>query len=658
MSDKRINYTARNFDDYHSELIKLSKKYYPELSDNFNDASVGAWFIDLISAVSDELSYHIDRAYQESNVNMANTKKSLLNLARTNGVKVPGPKASICEVLLSCDMPSDRVNISLPDWDYSPIIKRSTVVSSGNFNYELTEDVNFKEQFNSDGFSNRTFVPKRDSNGIITGYTVTKSTIVVGGTSRVYKKVLTEDELKPFFEVVLPEKDVMNIESIIFKASSDFLSDPQLSEYYFDDEVITFNGQDAHTYRYFEVDSLASQYRFGTVMENDVEKYDDYTETTDSGNTRTTRIYRGEWKPIRQKFITEYTDNGYLKVIFGSGVLYEDVPKDVSNFAEYQMSKLINNDMLGVLPEAGWTMYILYRVGGGVETNVAQGAINTINYLSAEIPTPTNDAQQRSNVIQSIKVSNTTTSVSGKDAPSANELKYLVKYNTSSQNRCVTVKDYQAQILQMSPKYGCPFRSSVIEDNNKILISTLGVNADGDLDKGLPQTLVNNMVEYLSNYRTINDYIEIKSGRIYNVGFEIDLFIDKNYNAPDVVKNVINTVKSYMDINNHEMGEDIFVGDLERVINDIDGVISLINMRVYSLYSTKHGYNDKSPLPQVNADGNACTSSSKSSFSYEGDEGTSHEIDLDAIDYVLYGDFNSMYEIKKDNDIQIKYKLK
>ena len=112
--DKKINYLARTFSDYRAELINFSNKYYPELSDDFNDSSVGAWFIDLISSVSDNLSYHIDRMYQETNPNTAMLKSSVLNSARSNGLKVPGAKASMCEVKLSCSLPVDPNDISSP----------------------------------------------------------------------------------------------------------------------------------------------------------------------------------------------------------------------------------------------------------------------------------------------------------------------------------------------------------------------------------------------------------------------------------------------------------------------------------------------------------------------------------------------------------------
>ena len=363
MSQKKINYLARTFSDYRAELINFSNKYYPELSDDFNDSSVGAWFIDLISSVSDNLSYHIDRMYQETNPNTAMLKSSVLNSARSNGFKVPGAKASMCEVRLSCNLPVDPNDISSPDWRYAPILRRTSTVAAGNYNFHLTEDVDFAEQFNSEAFSNRTFNPNRNSNGSITSYTVSKTTVVVNGTTRVFKKVLTATDIKPFMEIILPDSNVMNVESIIFKESADFSQDPDIQEYYYDEEQYKTDENAAMTYRYFEVDSLADQWRFGSEsnFDNNIikdtfnpEVYEDYTETNTFGDTsssRTSRYYKGKWKPITQKFITEYTDNGYMKVIFGSGIDYRDVPTGSTKYGEYRASKIINNDMLGVLPK-------------------------------------------------------------------------------------------------------------------------------------------------------------------------------------------------------------------------------------------------------------------------------------------------------------------
>ena len=667
--EKKINYLARDFQSIKSELIKFSNQYYPELADDYNDSSVGSWFIDLMSAIGDDLSYHTDRMYQETNINSANMRSTVLNIARTNGLKVPGPKASMAEVRISCVLPVDSKNISLPDWRYAPIVARGAVVSAGNYNFEIQEDVDFGEQFNKDGFSNRTIVPSRNSNGNITGYTVSKTAIVMNGSSKVYKKVLSESDIYPFMEVILPEQNVMNIESIIFKETSNYSNTPSIYEYYIDEEQYRISEESVKTYRFFECDSLADQWRFGTEtnIDNGVVKdiynpevYEDYSDLPGNTNNSTSifRYYRGKWKPLTQKFITEYTDNGYMKIIFGSGIAYDEVPAGQTKYADYIASKIINNDMLGVLPKAGWTMYILYRVGGGISTNLGPGSINTLGMSSISFKSSTGmTASQKGSVVTSMQVSNISTAIAGKDAPSTEEVKYLVKYNTGAQNRCVTVKDYKVRLMEMPPKYGAPFRNTVIESNNKIEMSLLGLDSLGKLDSALPQTLVENILEYMTHYKSINDYLEIKSGKIYNIGISADIFVDKNYTTSDVISNVITKIKEYFDVENHDMGDDIFIGDLQKEIMLIDGVISVIEIRVYNIFYGSYSP-DVSPLPTY-VEGSGCNPSNRSTFQLDGNGAQFKELDLNAIDYVLYGDYNSMFEILNDNtDIQIRAKLR
>ena len=666
--DKKINYLARNYSDYRSELIDFSKKYYPELSDDFNDSSVGAWFVDLVSSVADNLSYHIDRMYQETNPNSATLKSSILNNARSNGLKIPGAKASMCEIRLSCVLPvndTQENNLSAPNWNYAPIVRKNTIVSAGNYQFHLTEDVDFAEQFNSESFSNRSYEPNRNSNGSITSYTVSKTTIAVNGVSRIFKKVLQSTDIKPFMEIVLPDTNVMNIESIIFKESSDFSNDPDIQEFYYDEEQYKVDKNAAMTYRYFETNSLADQWRFGTEsnFDNNIikdtlnpELYEDYAINGD--DNKMVRYYKGKWKPVTQKYITEYTDNGYIKIIFGSGVNYDEIPEGSSKYGEYRASKIINNDMLGVLPRQGWTMYVLYEIGGGSETNLAVGAINSISLMNAQFHSDGLSDKVKGSVLTSMSVTNISPSVAGKDAPSTEEIKYLTKYNNASQERCVTVKDYKTRLMMMPPKYGAPFRSSAIEENNKIVISLLGLDSNGKLDKSLPEALVNNIMEYMSHYRTINDYIEIKSGKIYNLGFSVDVFIDKSYNSANVIENIINKIKDYMSVEKHDMGEDIFIGDLEKEITLIDGVLSLISLRVYNIYSDNNGNysTDKAPYPLLD-NSNDCTPNNSPTFMIG--ESVYKPIDLDSIDRVLYSDYNSQFEIlNPTQDIQIRCKLK
>ena len=127
--EKGISYLNRTYSDYKQALIEYSKKYFPDFNVTYDDASVASWIISLNAAVADDLSYHIDRVYQETNIDSANERASLFNIARNNGVKIPGPKGSMAEVKFSCVLP---VRGNRPNWNNAPIIKRGTKVGSSS----------------------------------------------------------------------------------------------------------------------------------------------------------------------------------------------------------------------------------------------------------------------------------------------------------------------------------------------------------------------------------------------------------------------------------------------------------------------------------------------------------------------------------------------
>lgn len=645
--EKKISYLNRDFNDCRQALIDFSKKYYPDLAINYDDASVASWMVDINAAAVDDLMYHLDRVYQETNIDSANEKSSLYALARNNGLKIPGPKGAMAEVKFTCLLPIRGENNREPDWSYAPIIRRGTKVTAGSQVFELLEDVDFAQQFNSDGISDRTFVPISNSNGIITQYKISKTAVVIAGESKVYKKVIYAKDVEPFLEITLPDSSVMNVESIVVKAGTSYQVVPTYGEFYSANEIIKCNGSDsgsADMVRFFEVESLAQQYRWDDVLEEGKAKTDTYVYNNNGETFPVCTVTRGEWKRTDRKFITEYTDNGYLKITFGAGISPETSCSDYRNatdFSKFRINRIINNSSLGYLPDANSTVFILYRVGGGKSSNVAEGAINYISKLNAELRG--DDSATRNAVKGSIAVVSTSPSVSGKDMPSEKEIKYLIKYNSGAQNRCVCLKDYVSRVLQMPPKYGTPFRVGAAEENNKIMIYLLGLDYLGHLDGTLPLTLIENVTDYLSKYRMINDYIEVKSGKIINLSFDIDLFIDKNYNKSDVVLQVIETVKDYMDINKHLMGDDIFVGDIEKEISKVDGVLSIINLDVWNMHNGKE-YSGTRISQEVEETVN---DSEKS------------KLDLEASDGVIYSEGDTMLEIKyPEEDITVRCKTR
>ena len=676
MAENKIQYSARNYNDVRNGILSFTQRYYSDLFHSFNDASVGLWLVDLVSDTYDALSYSIDRTYQETSMDSAQSRSSLLQIARNNGVRIPGPKCAIVEIELSCELPVNTSlvqgtsnDISVADESYAPYIRRGCLFSSGNATFELMEDVDFKTQFDSNGISNRQIYPKRNSNGKIVSYVYKKLAICTAGQSKVYKRTILARDIEPFMSIEIPDNNATNIESIILKQGTVLSGEPKLSEFYVDKE--SYEDTDGKpVLRYFEVDNLCEQYRFGYEEEESESAdgtkkyYNPVWEIIDGvdlgdGTIEPVRLaMRGKWKRLKNKFISEFSDKGMLRVVFGPGIRnkYGQIPNDAKLFTQYMMSRMEANDYMGVLPEPNTTMYILYRTGGGEITNVSSNTVKNIVYLNMDIDGNCDDPEDNNKKIKvrrSIAVTNPTPSYGGKDAPSNNEIRYLTKYNTAAQNRCVTVRDYYAKLMEIHPKYGCPFRTGVVEENNKVVIYTLGLNYLGNLTTMLAETVANNMKEYLSNFKMINDFVEIRSGRIINVAFEIDVFIDKSYDRNVVTKNIIEMVTDYMDIRKHQMGEDIFIGDLEKEISKMDGVVNLIGLRCYN--KVGNGYSENESTQEI-VEVNDCNYQDTAGYDVDT---SARQINLQASDKVLLSDVTSMFEIRYPaKDIRVNVKVR
>lgn len=685
MSEKKISYLSRTFSDYRDSLIELTEKYYPEIASEFNDASVGSWMVDIVSAVADNLSYHIDRTYNETNIDSAQQPSSIYALAKSNGFKIPGPKGSMTEVVFTCIIPTyaggnEPYTLNSPDMRYAPLIKRGTILTSGSHVFEVMDDVDFKEQFDGNGVSNRTIKSNMDANGTIKSYTLTKTVTVVAGESRVYKQIIKSSDVKPFMEITIPDTNIMNVESIIFKNGNNFKYSPENNEFFINKEHISAEESPygVETYRFFEVNSLLDQYRWGDDISTNIEGnqfeapniryeygyYGEYFNEKDKTEFRgiipTYSVTKGQWHPLTQKFITEYTDKGYLKVIFGSGESVVDdntIDKNGNDFTKYQISKMIRNNSMGKLPPHGqggnWTMFVRYRTGGGASSNIAANTLTTISKLDAvvyECASTEDEIRMANNVKNTITVTNTIPSISGKDMPTTDEIRNMVKYNNGAQERCITLKDYENRISMLPPRYGSPFRSGVTEENNKIMVYIVGLNHKGYLTSVLPEQMINNITNYLSMYRSINDLVEVKCGRIINLSVEVDIFVDKNYNAADIVKNVINTISEYMDINKRYMGEDIYVSDMQKEISKIDGVLNLIDTRIYNEYGSAYS-RVRSTQETV-----GMNESTIGTFD-EVEEHDRAQIDLYASDFVLLSESDCIFEIKyPERDIRVRVK--
>jgi hypothetical protein len=549
---KKIAYTNRDFAGLRQDLVNFTKEYYPDLIQNTNDASIYSVLLDLNAAIADNLHFHIDRVWQETMLDFAQQKQSLFHIAKTYGIRIPGarPSVALCDFSINVPVKGDK-----DDDRYEGILRAGAQVSGGGQIFETITDIDFSNPFNEKGEPNRLKIPNRDGNNNIISYTITKREPVVNGVTKIFRKVISQRDQKPFMKIFLPERNVLGVTTIIHKEGTSFGGNPTNSEF------IT------ETNKWYEVQSLVQDKVFVPSK----------TANSDRKNFKS-----GEYVRVNNKFISEYTPEGYFFITFGSGNVdpLDNLDNYITNNLKVNLSTYLNNMSLGAIPKQDSTLFIKYRIGGGKESNLGVGVINNIENVEFSINGPNDGINDQ--VLRSLVVTNITPAVGGADQPVLEELRGMIAYNFAAQNRAVTLNDYKSMIETMPSTYGAPAKVNVMEEDNKVRIKLLSYDENGNLTDVVSNTLKQNIVSYLSEYRMVNDYIDIVSGEVIDLGLQIDILLDKNQNQTEVLREIISATTAYFSIDKRKMGDPLFVGELMKEVNDVPGVVNVIDVRVYN----------------------------------------------------------------------------
>ena len=569
MANKKISYTTRDFQSISTELLNFTKTYYPDLVQNFNDAGIFSVMLDLNAAVTDNLHFNIDRSIQETVLQYAQQKSSIYNIARTYGLKIPGLRPSVALVDLSITVPAfgDR-----EDLRYCGILRRGSQVNGAGQPFETVYDIDFSSPINSEGSPNRLKIPNFDSSGKLLNYTIVKREVVVNGLTKVFRIVVTPNDVKPFFELFLPEKNVLGVTSVILKDGTQYSTVPSPQE---------FLGLDN---RWYEVPALVEDRVF----------IEDPTKVSDQPGIKV-----GKYINTNTKFITEYTPEGFMKLTFGGGnVSADEQLKDFArNGFQLDLSKYINNLALGSALKSNSTLFVQYRVGGGQGTNLGVNVINQIGTVSFYVNGPSQSVN--TTVINSLACNNVTAAIGGANAPSTEEVRQYVTYNFAAQNRAVTINDYESILRNMPSQFGAPGKVAITEENNKIKIKMLSYDVEGKLTEVVSNTLKNNVANYLSNYRMINDYISIETANVIDLSVNVDVVLDASQNQGSVVAKIIDIISNYFSPLQRQMGENVYVSEIRRLVQNENGVISISDISFinnvggqYSSSQTSQPYSD------------------------------------------------------------------
>jgi hypothetical protein len=604
MANKKISYTVRDFQSIRTELINFVRTYYPDLLANVNDASVFSVLLDLNAAVSDNLQFQIDRSIQETVLQYAQQRSSIYNIARTYGLKVPGQRPSVALVDFSIIVPAfgDKEDIR-----YCGIIRRGSQVQGAGQTFETVYDIDFTSPFNNEGFPNRTKIPNLDSNGNILNYTITKRETVVNGITKVFKRTILPNDVVPFFELFLPEKNVLGITSVLLKDGTQYANVPN------DQEFLGTNG------RWYEVDALIQDKVF----------VEDPTKASDQPGVKV-----GKYIATSNKFITEFTPEGFFKLTFGGGSQSSD--EQLREFAAtgnpLNLQKYSNNLALGSTLKANSTLFIQYRVGGGISSNVGVNVINQLGTINFAVNGPSQS--QNTSVINSLNCTNTTAAIGGANFPTVEEVRNYVTYNFAAQKRAVTINDYESIIRGMPSQFGAPAKVAIVEQDNKIRIQCLSYDSTGKLTNVLSNTIKSNLANYLSNYRMINDYVSIESAQVIDLKFDVYVVLDGGQNQGSIITQIVDIISNYFSPSNREMGQNVYVSEIKKDIQNLNGVVTVAQIDVFNLVGGQY-------------------SSSQTSQRYS--DSATKQIEL--IDETIFAEPSQTYQVRFPNkDISVRVK--
>jgi len=588
MANKKISYTTRDFQSIRTELINFTRAYYPDLIENVNDAAIFSVFLDLNAAVTDNLHFNIDRSIQETVLQYAQQRSSIYNIARTYGLKVPGQRPSVCLVDFSITVPAfgDK-----EDLRYCGILRRGSQINGAGQTFETVYDIDFASPISGDGFPNRLKIPNFDANNTLINYTIVKRETVVNGVTKVYKKVITPNDVKPFFELFLPEKNVLGVTSVLLKDGTQYGNTPSTQE---------FLGLDN---RWYEVKALAEDRVF----------VEDPTKVSDSPGIKV-----GRYVSVSDKFITEYTPEGYFKMTFGGGSQSADeqLREFARNGYKLDLYKYSNNFALGSSLKSNSTLFVQYRIGGGQISNLGVNVITQIGTVSFFVNGPSESIN--TSVVNTLTCNNVTAAIGGADYPTVEEVRNLVAFNFSAQNRAVTV----------------PAKVAITEENNKIIIKMLSYDENGKLTEIVSDTLKNNVANYLSNYRMMNDYISVQVANVIDLSITIDVVLDSSQNQGSSITQIINSISDFFEPGNRQMGENVNVSEVRRIIQTQNGVISVADIKVFNQVGGQY-------------------SSSQTSQRYVDKE--TREIEL--IDDTIFAEPSQTYQVRFPNsDINVRVK--
>ena len=556
MSDNNnVSYLNKTFSDFKSNLVNYAKTYFPTTYNDFSEASPGNMFIEMASYVGDVMSFYLDAQTQENFLIYAKEKENLYALAYAFGYRPKASYASSTNVDIYQLIPSiiSGSNTSPNFNTYGLIIPENTSLTSNSTGTKFitTEKLDFTDT----GSTEITFI---DANY----YLFKKSVPAISA------EIKTTN-----FTFASPQK-YQNIS----------ITDDNILQ------ILDVSGSDGN--KYYEVPYLAQSSIFNPVTNP--------TYSTDQVP------YLLSLQQVPRRFISRIISDNTLQLEFGAGLTnYADnviIPTPdniqlglvpgISDLSDnYNKASVFFTRQYGLAP-SNVTLQVRYLVGGGITSNIPSNDLTIIDTTGIYFKNPSGPLS--GSVLNSVVSTNPNPSSGGRGGDEIEEIRNNALYSYSTQNRAVTKDDYIVRALSLPSDYGSISKVYITQDFERSNVSEtisstknplaldlyiLAYNSSKQLVTS-SDTLKNNLITYLNQYRMITDAINIKDAFYINIGINFDITILSGYNNQDIITNCITSLQNYFNIEKWQINQPIVISEIYSTLLMIKGVQSVIKVEI------------------------------------------------------------------------------
>ena len=575
-ANKNIKYINKDFNEYRASLIDYAKTYFPTTYNDFSPSSPGMMFMEMAAYVGDVLSFYLDNQVQENYLQFARQSNNLFELAYMFGYKPNVTGVATTNVDFYQKIPSKLSGSTyIPDFDYALFVNgNATAVTSNNVSFLISDPIDFSVSSSGDPTEVTVY---EVSNGNPVYFLLKKTRKSISSTINTTTFSFGSPVKFPTVEI-----NASNMVGIL--------------------DIVDSEGN-----IWYEVDYLGQEMVYDSIKNTNI---NDPNLSQYSGDTP----YLLKLKKVQRRFATRFRNSTTLQIQFGAGTtsdIDENIVPNPDNVGiglpfeqtklttAYAPSNFLFTDTYGIAP-SNTTLTVRYLTGGGVTANVSSNTLTKLNgnvkFLNFNLnPTTAND------IFASLAITNPEAASGGGDGDTIEEIRQNASANFATQLRNVTQDDYLVRALSMPAKYGniskayiepTKAQSAAAGESAGILdLYVLTTDLNGKLNTA-SAALKQNLITYLSQYRMINDAINIKDGFIINIGVDFDVIILPNYNSNEVLTACISALQSYFAISKWQINQPIILREIYILLDKIEGVQTVKTVNISNKVGTNLGYSE------------------------------------------------------------------